>query len=397
MKIGPSFWTTSYGAKRMNTAFGFGNRVEAGQQEKPKSMREQMREIAKSSQQSNATQGNGPKQFKGGLASSVINSTVSYGDVIRQQRLKNSDTSNQLKKMKYQFKNLSSKIIQSKTSVSARKVASAAKREIIKLKKELNSDKYDKEEIEAAIAHAKAMERVAKKKARHLEEEEMVRTGGICAERLEEEEKRLQNPEEEIDEESEEELDAEYAEEDGTYASEEAWEYEQAGNFAAFSGGTSDYGMNDLTLQVVELYESVSNTMEQLEEAWSGIEEMTSDMMEEMNEGMKDMLEEMGFGDLAESAEAVKKDMDPADLKAMKIKHRNKEMKDIVKADADYLKTIFKHFEEIKSGKASPAAPSGGTSAPGMSQPTTGFSQPAGISISTPSVSGPAPTINITL
>jgi len=384
MKIGPSFWITSYGAKRMNTAFGFGNRVDAGQQEKPKSMREQMREIAKNVQQNDATQGNGLKQFKGGLSNSVINSTVNYGDAIRQQRLKNSDTSNQLKKMKYQFKNLSSKIIQSKTSVSARKVASAAKREIIKLKKELNSDKYDKEEIEAAIAHAKAMERVAKKKARHLEEEEMVRTGGICAERLEEEEKRLQDPEQEED------LEEEDLAEDEEYAYEDE-------EMNAFSEDSTNYEISDLTLQVVELYENVSDTMEQLEEAWGSIEEMTSDMMEEMNEGMKDMLEEMGFGDLAESAEAAKKDMDPADLKAMKIKHRNKEMKDIVKADADYLKTIFKHFEEIKSGKATPTSPSGGSSVTGMSQPTTGFSQPAGISISTPSVSGPAPTINITL
>ena len=33
----------------------------------------------------------------------------------------------------------------------------------------------------------------------------------------------------------------------------------------------------------------------------------------------------------------------------MKIKHRNKEMKDIVKADAEYLKAVFDRLEKMKS------------------------------------------------
>lgn len=46
--------------------------------------------------------------------------------------------------------------------------------------------------------------------------------------------------------------------------------------------------------------------------------------------------------------------MDPADLKMMKIKHRNKEMKDIVKADAEYLKAVFNHLEKMKDNVVIP-------------------------------------------
>ncbi len=38
----------------------------------------------------------------------------------------------------------------------------------------------------------------------------------------------------------------------------------------------------------------------------------------------------------------------------MKIKHRNKEMKDIVKADAEYLKAVFNHLEKMKDNVVIP-------------------------------------------
>ena len=57
----------------------------------------------------------------------------------------------------------------------------------------------------------------------------------------------------------------------------------------------------------------------------------------------------MGLDELSDSVLSVEKDMDPADLKMMKIKHRNKEMKDIVRADAKYLKAVFDHLEKTRS------------------------------------------------
>ncbi|MBQ6128708.1 MAG: hypothetical protein IJI51_03520, partial [Lachnospiraceae bacterium] len=52
-------------------------------------------------------------------------------------------------------------------------------------------------------------------------------------------------------------------------------------------------------------------------------------------------------------------DMDPEDIRSMTIKHRNKEMKEITKADADYLKAMFDHYEQIKADGGTPV-----TSAP---------------------------------
>ena len=58
---------------------------------------------------------------------------------------------------------------------------------------------YDSEEIEAAISHAKAIERVAKKKVRHLEEEELAKACGACSDRLEEYQSDLEDEWEEQD------------------------------------------------------------------------------------------------------------------------------------------------------------------------------------------------------
>ena len=69
---------------------------------------------------------------------------------------------------------------------------------------------------------------------------------------------------------------------------------------------------------------------------------------------MTDMLSEMGLDELLDIFSSVKQDMDPTDLKLMKIKHRTKELKEIAKADAEYLKAIFEHLEKQKSGPSAP-------------------------------------------
>ena len=111
---------------------------------------------------------------------SIVTSSLSYSESLRNQRQQTKNTTLALKKLKYQFKNISSKILRSKTSQAAKQAAGQARREIMRLKRQKqNSDSdSDSEEIDAAIAHAQAMERVAKKKAKHLEEEEMVKAAG---------------------------------------------------------------------------------------------------------------------------------------------------------------------------------------------------------------------------
>ena len=63
----------------------------------------------------------------------------------------------------------------------------------------------------------------------------------------------------------------------------------------------------------------------------------------------------MGMDELSDTMLSVKKDIDPADIKMMKIKHRNKEMKEIVKADAEYLKAVFDRLEKMKDNLGIPS------------------------------------------
>ena len=58
---------------------------------------------------------------------------------------------------------------------------------------------------------------------------------------------------------------------------------------------------------------------------------------------MSETMEDLG-GDLLESLSSLDTDMSPEDLKALKQKHREKEMQEIAKADAKYLKAIFEKY-----------------------------------------------------
>lgn len=305
---------------------------------------------------------------------SIVTSSLSYSESLRNQRQQTKNTTLALKKLKYQFKNISSKILRSKTSQAAKQAAGQARREIMRLKRQKqNSDSdSDSEEIDAAIAHAQAMERVAKKKAKHLEEEEMVKAaGGICqGDRISEEEtkdtqdaeaKNVQNAEE---------------------MSRDLSAYEYAGNeaYAGDSYDISDY----VDLGMDAFYAQTGDFM-------SEMSDFTSEMMQEMSDSLRDLMEEMGLDGLSDNAVSVNREMDPADLKMMKIKHRNKEMKDIVKADAEYLKAVFNHLEKMKDNVVIPTGNAGAVSA-GMTG--TSFSaDAAGVGVP----AAPVPVINITL
>lgn len=257
--------------------------------------------------------------------------TQSYGESLRAQRQQAKDTSLSLKKLKYQFKSLSTKILRSKTSLAARQAAGQARREILRLKSQKQSGKYDNEELEAAIEHAKAMERVAKKKARHLEEEEMAKcTGGPCAgsrieeEQLSDEETKTmeENPDDALNHADEPELVQGQEETDRMAAPDPA---------------------------MLQNYANCWSALESMEDVLSSLDEFSDEILNEFSESMKELFDEMGLDELSDSVLSVEKDMDPADLKMMKIKHRNKEMKDIVRADAKYLKAVFDHLEKTRS------------------------------------------------
>lgn len=327
-----------------------------------------MRDIRRSLSTSWEESAGAPSQISG--SNSMFSSTQSYGESLRAQRQQAKNTSLSLKKLKYQFKNLSTKILRSKTSLAAKQVAGQARREVLRLKSKKQSGDYDSEEIQAAIDHAKAMERVARKKARHLEEEEMAKcTGGLCAgSRIDEEEK--------------------FPGEDTKTAGENQKEPENAEE--SMDSVQNEYVMTNPDLTMLQMYANCGTALDSLNEVLSSLSEFSDEIWDQFSESMKDLFSEMGMDELSDSLMSVQRDMDPADLKMMKIKHRNKEMKDIVKADAEYLKEVFDRLEKMKSNGVIPM--NNGSLSFGASD-TMSAAEAAGVSA--PAVT-PMPVINIT-
>lgn len=306
---------------------------------------------------------------------SIVTSSLSYSESLRNQRQQTKNTTLALKKLKYQFKNISSKILRSKTSQAAKQAAGQARREVLRLKRQKQSGNYDDDEIQAAIDHAKAMERVAKKKAKHLEEEELAKAaGGICqGDRISEEETKDVQDAEAENAQNEEEMSAEGSAD------------EVSGDLSAYEYAADSYDISDyIDLGMDEFYAQAGDFM-------SEMSDFTSEMMQEMSDSLRDLMEEMGLDVEADTVVSVNREMDPADLKMMKIKHRNKEMKEIVKADAEYLKAVFGRLEKMKDN---PVIPSGGGMSLSAGSSGTSFSaDAAGIGAQV----APAPVIDISL
>lgn len=327
-----------------------------------------MRDIRRSLSTSWEESAGAPSQISG--SNSMFSSTQSYGESLRAQRQQAKNTSLSLKKLKYQFKNLSTKILRSKTSLAAKQVAGQARREVLRLKSKKQSGDYDSEEIQAAIDHAKAMERVARKKARHLEEEEMAKcTGGSCAGSRIDEEEKLPGEDTKTAGENQKELDN----------AEESMDPVQ-----------NEYALTDPDLAMLQMYANCGTALDSLNEVLSSLSEFSDEIWDQFSESMKDLFSEMGMDELSDSLMSVQRDMDPADLKMMKIKHRNKEMKDIVKADAEYLKAVFDRLEKMKSNGVIPMSNgslSFGSSDIMSAAEVAGVSAPAAVSV---------PVINVT-
>jgi len=217
------------------------------------------------------------------------------------------------KKLNYNFKQISTRILQAKTSGNARQVVTSARQKVAQLRRKVKMSNLDSQELLNAIIHAEAMVRVAKKKLKHLEEEENVKLrGGPCEAEMEEKEE-------------------ESAEED---------------RFREIAGeeNVSEFDMDDLQ-ELMEIYQ---------------------DLMQEAMEDMESMqdLEELVDG-------GVGVEMDPEDLELLKKKHRSKELREIMEADMKYLKALFnKLAKEQQSGSggiSGSGSESVGRSSPGYS------------------------------
>ncbi len=283
---------------------------------------------------------------------SVLENSASYADSLREARTKAKNTALKLKKLRYDFKAVSTQILRSKTSYSAKQAASKARREVIRLKRQRLGGDYDEEELRVAIVHAQAMERVARKKVKHLLEEEMMQVadGPWGDESDKEKEQEDQAAEEAVKSGASGPLSY-----DGFGAPGPKGDVSEAAQeqMQALQDMLSEQmaGLQEMMqLRMEELQQAMEETAQKIQEKMlASMQEQMSKMADEMSESMKELFEESGLSELIEGVSgAAGREMDSADFKMLKIKHRSKEMRDIAEADAEYLKALFNRLAKEK-------------------------------------------------
>jgi len=243
-----------------------------------------------------------------------------------------------IKKLNYNYRTVSTMIQRAKNANSAGKAVIAAKRQVATLRSKLRScdDEDESQEIQLAISHAQQMERVAKKKQHHLQQEELVESTMSLDEK---------------EAAAEEAIDA--AAENARGISDEDMKKameKQKGDSLNYDATNTAY-QNEASLNASEyipetdISEFPETDMSEFTDT-EFAEEFSSDMEELMGE-MEDLSDEMSeeLSDMMDMFEAVDPHMSKESLQKLKLKHRNSERKDIVKADMDYLKGVFDHLE----------------------------------------------------
>ncbi len=203
------------------------------------------------------------------------------------------------KKLTYNFKKISNKIMSSKTSSHASKAVREARSELVKLLMKQKSGDYDEKAVTDAITHARSIERVAKKHRKHIEEEE-----------------RAQRTHSGITEEEE------------NFEDEEVEETEDAQQ-----------------QQAREQQEQAERTAQELEQLTQEIEQMIRESEEQMNELADELMSSASY-----------EHMDEDDIENMKKRHRAEELRDIMEADMKYLKALFDRLSKEKQANASGAS-----------------------------------------
>lgn len=237
------------------------------------------------------------------------------------------------KKLTYNFKRVSNKIMSSKTSSHANKAVREARSELVQLLMKQKSGDYDEKAVSDAIIHARSIERVAKKHRKHIEEEE-----------------RAQRTHSGITEEEEE-----------TLEDEEVKETEEAQQ-----------------QQAREQQEQAERTARELEQLAQEIEQMLRESEEQMNELADELMSSASF-----------EHMDDDDIENMKKRHRSEELRDIMEADMKYLKALFDRLAKEKQANANG---SGSYAASDSSNPSSGVSlQLAGVDVPVEAPEAPVP------
>lgn len=240
-------------------------------------------------------------------------------------------TKKKYKKLQYNFKRLSNQIMRAKTSVNAKQIVTKTKFQITDLKMKLISGDYSYEEIHNALVHAEKIARVAKKRMKNLEEEEYIKKTGRRGKPDPEELHEKQDKQEEFI--------------DTTGMSQEEME---------------------------KLAQELQEEMERIEAELDEVIKKSERLMDEFIQGSKTQ-------------------MDPQDLEQLKKKHRAEELRDIMKADMEYLKALFNKLAREKesagsssSGSSDNSSDSGGINISGISLEIGGVDIPVETSVQAP-------------
>lgn len=201
-------------------------------------------------------------------------------------RIQKNKASQKKKKLNYNYKKISRQITMNNTSTGARRVITKAREEVVSLLRKQMSGKYDETDIRHAIIHARKMERVARRKKKHLEEEEKAKATG--------------------------------------------------------KGLVEQGAGSDEDEQMKKLEESMENLKDE------ELERM-QELMEEYEKLMQELEETGGVNDIMKEYMGVsEQEMSPEEVDELRKKHRADEMKDIVEADMKYLKAMFNKLAREK-------------------------------------------------
>lgn len=105
----------------------------------------------------------------------VIRTASPYGSKSSNTRSMRTTTNKKkkYKKLNYNYREVSGRILRAKTSVSARQVVAHARTMVAVLRRRYGCGEYNDKDLEIAIIHAEKMVRIAKKKLKNLKAEEL--------------------------------------------------------------------------------------------------------------------------------------------------------------------------------------------------------------------------------
>lgn len=243
-----------------------------------------------------------------------------------------SNSNKKQKRLQYNFKQISSQILNTKTSANARSVVTKARAKVVELLRKRKASDFNDKELEAAIIHAKKMERIARKRMKHLKEEENAN--------------------------------------------------QKATDFELESYQDENWELYDAFIENMDPESGSVLNKEKTEQLLKKLQEMMEVSMEELTENteLQDFNEELMDFSL--------RDLSPQDLERLKKKHRCDELREIMEADMKYLKALFDKFEKEKQESANSASSPDNASGVsleifGMEMPVDAVTQPAALETGT--------------